>query len=523
MKIPKIAVLVCIVLILFHDLNGQDKVVHEGYNKLFYPNGKVSSEGFMRDGQPDGYWKTYFPTGVIKSEGNRKNHLLDSIWVFYNESGDTLQKVNYIMGKRNGYTLGYNVNHGQDPMNRGRIISQELYVNDKREGLSMYYFSNGLIREEVLFTGQKRHGISREYNEEGVLITIQRFNNGVLVERERINRTDAGDLKQGVWKTFYSNGRIKSESNYRDDLMEGPFKEYDENGNLQVILQYAKGILLEKVDTAEMDIEIRDQMDAEGNIIYSGSYRENIPVGIHRMFEKGGSVINAYLYNDEGIKIGEGIITLEGRREGDWQYFFSDGSVRARGKFVNNLELGTWNYFYRNGRNEQTGPFKNGKINGSWKWFYESGELKREEEYFEGKEEGVSVEYDTLGEIITSGSYFDGLKEGEWFYKAGDYSEKGKYVGDLKDGKWLAFYSDGTLKYEGNFIQGNPDGEHVFYYKNGRMKETNFYIMGLSERNLKKYDENGQLLISITYKNNREYRINGEKVDFAVSDVKLIE
>ena len=44
-----------------------------GYNKFYYDNGKVSSEGTMRDGKPDGYWKTYSQNGIIKSEGNRKS------------------------------------------------------------------------------------------------------------------------------------------------------------------------------------------------------------------------------------------------------------------------------------------------------------------------------------------------------------------------------------------------------------------------------------------------------------------
>ena len=70
-----------------------------GFNRFFYPNGQVSSEGLMRDGKPDGYWKTYYVTGIIKSEGKRANHLLDSIWVFYNQVGDTLEKINYIYGQ----------------------------------------------------------------------------------------------------------------------------------------------------------------------------------------------------------------------------------------------------------------------------------------------------------------------------------------------------------------------------------------------------------------------------------------
>ena len=101
--------------------------------------------------------------------------------------------------------------------------------------------------------------------------------------------------------------------------------------------------------------------------------------------------------------------------------------------------------------------------------------------------------------------------------------KKAAYVGDLRDGKWQAFYQDGKLKYEGNYIQGNPDGLHKFYYNNGKIKEEQYYIIGISrEKNWKKYDENGELILTITYKDNKETRINGEKMNFEKKNIKLI-
>ena len=46
----------------------------------YFENGQVSSEGYLRNGNPDGYWKSYHRNGKIKSEGNRKEYLLDGIW-----------------------------------------------------------------------------------------------------------------------------------------------------------------------------------------------------------------------------------------------------------------------------------------------------------------------------------------------------------------------------------------------------------------------------------------------------------
>jgi antitoxin component YwqK of YwqJK toxin-antitoxin module len=143
--------------------------------------------------------------------------------------------------------------------------------------------------------------------------------------------------------------------------------------------------MLEEADTAELEIDVRNEYDTDGNLTYTGSYRKGIPVGIHRVFDKSGKVINGYLYSDSGIKIGEGIITNEGKKEGDWKYYYDNGSVRSAGKYANNLETGSWKFFFLNGKTEQEGSFKNGKVDGLWQWYYPTGGIKREEEYYEAK------------------------------------------------------------------------------------------------------------------------------------------
>jgi antitoxin component YwqK of YwqJK toxin-antitoxin module len=501
----------------------QEKIIENGYNKIYYPTGKLSSEGLMRNGIPDGYWKTYFPTGIIKSEGNRKNFLLDSIWTFYNEKGDTLQKINYLVGRKNGYTVTFNTNSSEDPINLGKLVAKELYVNDKKEGLSYYFYNNGKLKEIVEYKENKKNGVANEYNLEGNLITIQKYSNGVLTDRQKINRLDDSSLKQGLWQEYFDNGRLKNEKYYKRGDLNGQYKEYDEKGNLILILNYRDGVIYEEMDTTSIDIEIRNEYDKNGRLVFSGSYKRNVPIGIHRFFDSVGNVYNSFIYSEKGIKLSEGILTKEGKKEGPWIYYYEDGKVLAKGRFLNNQESGIWNYYYENGKEEQKGEYKNGKYNNVWTWFYFNGAVKREEEYVNGKEEGQSAEYDTSGNIIANGSYFDGEKEGEWFYKVNDFAEKGDYLGGLRNGKWIAYYPDEKIKYEGNYIQGNPDGLHKFYYNNGKIKEEQYFISGIKEKNWRKYNENGDLVLTITYKNNNEVRINGEKINFEQEDIKLIQ
>jgi len=64
----------------------------------------------MKNGKPEGDWRTYYTTGILKSEGNRKNFLRDSVWIVYNSTGDTIKKMNYMVGKKNGYYYENNTN-----------------------------------------------------------------------------------------------------------------------------------------------------------------------------------------------------------------------------------------------------------------------------------------------------------------------------------------------------------------------------------------------------------------------------
>jgi len=61
------------------------------------------------------------------------------------------------------------------------------------------------------------------------------------------------------------------------------------------------------------------------------------------------------------------------------------------------------------------------------------------------------------------------------------------------------------------------------YYENGKIKEEQYFQMGIREKSWKKFDENGILLLEITYKNDIETSINSVKIKLPESDTKLIK
>jgi antitoxin component YwqK of YwqJK toxin-antitoxin module len=504
-------------------LSAQGDVPRNENVQFFYPSGQLSSEGTMVDGQPDGYWITYYATGIKKSEGKRTNFLLDSIWTFYDNKGDTLQKISYMFGKRNGYHVVYGYEGLKQGRDFGVVVSRELYVNDKREGISYYYFEDGKLRSEVSYVNGKRQGLSKEYNNEGTIQSLKYYHNGYLTDKEEINRIDKNGIKQGIWKDFYPDGKLKTERSYRDDMLDGLYKEFNTKGNLVLVLKYEGGQVVAENISEEESIEIRDEYDERNRIVRSGPYRQNIPIGIHRVYDPEGNIIESTTYDNNGNKIAEGIVDEEGKKQGSWTDLYPEGEKKSDGQYVDNYRVGRWKFYRKNGQIEQTGEYRQGRPNGLWLWYYEGGEPLREESFFNGREDGTLVEFSRTGKIITQGDFIDGEKEGGWYYRVGDHIEVGGYITGLRDGRWKHFYSDSTLKFEGYYIQGNPDGKHKLFYQSGNLQEERYYVVGFREKSWKKYDEVGNLSMTITYRNDVEARVNGVKVVLPEGSRKLIE
>lgn len=495
-----------------------ESAIKDGFHIFRYPNGTVSSEGLIRNGKPEGYWKSYYVTGVIKSEGKRTNHFLDSIWVFYDQSGEVSEKISYLYGKKNGWYYKY-----KHDGSGHYLLSQELFAGDRKEGTATIFYPDGKIRQTIAYNNGKKEGLSKEYDEQGNIITLLEYHNDFLISRERINRTDAKKIKQGPWKEFYDNGRLKKEANYVDDLMHGYYKEYDEKGNLVLTMLYDHGSIVKSMVEDEPEIEMVTRYDETGRLVYNGPYRNDVPVGTHREYGPDGKVTNSFIYNDNGVLLEEGIVDDAGNRNGKTKIYYPDGKVMAEGQYSDNRRSGLWKFYNTQGKPEQTGSYNAGRPDGIWQWYYSDGNLRREEEYFQGEREGAFTEYSVTGEIISQGEYIAGERNGPWKYMNGDYTEEGNYISGLKDGLWKAYYPDGKLKFKGNYIQGNPDGLQSYYYEDGRIREEQNYDMGIREKTWKKYDEEGTVVLAIAYKNDVEVSINGVRIKLPESDVKLIK
>ena len=488
-----------------------------GYNKFYFDNGKVSSEGTMRDGKPDGYWKTYAVTGAMKSEGNRKNFQLDSVWKFYNEQGKLAFEFNYKDGKKNGTKKIFDTKDFS-------LATAENYENDVKEGNTINYYKPvgpdgtihpgavGKIKQIIPYVAGKEEGQGYELSSDSTIITLTQYKMGFIQHEEKINRRDDKGLKQGMWKEFYPSGVMKNEVNFSDDKMNGYFKEYSIKGSLLNTTKYINGAIENNApELAKLDV--KTAYYDNGAVKFTATYKDGVAEGIQREFSPEGNVIGAKVFV-EGVLTGEGILDTAGRQQGVWKEYHPNGELKSQGEYVNGKRIGDWVFYHPNKKVEQKGKYdKKGRAQGSWKWYYDTGNLLREESYRNDLLDGTMTEYSDSGKVITKGDYIDGLKEGTWMLELPEYREEGAYKADVRDGEWKHYYTEnGKLRFVGKFIDGTPDGMQIFYYENGKEKQTGKYSGGMKEGEWKFYDESGFLFLTIMFKNDIEIKFDGIKV-----------
>jgi antitoxin component YwqK of YwqJK toxin-antitoxin module len=501
-----------------------------GYNKFYYDNGALSSEGNMKDGKPDGYWKNYYKNGKVKTEGNRKDFLLDSIWKFYSENGKITKSISYKEGKKNGYTFVFDT--AQKP------VSREIFVNDIKQGVTKYFYPSGKTKQTLPYVNGKPDGISYELDEDSTVISISRYITGILQGIERINRKDSEGKKQGTWKDFYNDGKVKKEQRFNDDVLDGYVKEYDQKDNLIKINKYSIGKEIKNAPELAV-LEIFKQYYDDGTLKYEGPYADGYPVGTHYhyrqkfqcdslLYKRDDSTDvwikkwvcrnvpvpdSAITYN-EGIVIERGAVDSTRQKIGIITEYHNTGEFRAKGLYVAGNKNGEWIYYYPNGKIEQKGVYdKKGRPKGVWRWYYENEALMREESYVNGKREGPMTDYTEEGKILTKGEYFDGMKQGIWVYETPEYKEIGKFTDDKQDSMWRSFYMPkGKPRFEGKFINDEPEGLHTWYYENGAKMFFGNYAGGLKQGDWRYFDENGYNYLTVTYDNDIETKFQGVKV-----------
>ena len=97
----------------------------------------------------------------------------------------------------------------------GKVRSETVYVNDKKEGLEKEYFENGNVKREANYVNDRREGTVKEYYEDGSIMAEYNYADGYI---------------EGEVIRYHKNGKIASKAVYKQNKQVNFGENFDENG-----------------------------------------------------------------------------------------------------------------------------------------------------------------------------------------------------------------------------------------------------------------------------------------------------
>lgn len=121
---------------------------------------------------------------------------------------------------------------------KGVLIETAQYQDGELDGERLLFFENGEVQYREQYKQGQFEGPYFSYFDSG-----SPESEGQYVE----------NAMQGEWKFYYSNGQVKEILRFTDNEENGPFLEYHENGKMKAEGQYLKG------DYEEGELKLYDE------------------------------------------------------------------------------------------------------------------------------------------------------------------------------------------------------------------------------------------------------------------------
>ena len=381
--------------------------VKQGYSYVLDTTGKIRMEIPFENGVENGLARKFDEDGnvielikykkgyvVNREKINRfdSKHLPHGKWKWFYDDGSLKMEGNFFHGLKNGYFKLYDKN--------GNLVSIEKYVNGEKQekaeeiaklDVKTDYWPNGKPKVIATYKNGVPEGVRREYNKEGKVEKSYVFHNGKIIAEGVL--TDAGK-KEGHWKEYYDDGKLKSEGDYKNDKKTGRWRYYYHNGQLEETGEYVDGkpvgdwywyypsgkILRKMTYYNGLPDGVITEYDEDGNVILKGNYLEGKRQG-------------KWIYNVGDTK--EEISYNNDKQNGWYRIYSKDGTLLYEGKFIDDLPTGEHKWYWPDGKLKKVGNYVMGVKNGEWKKYDENGELYLTITYKKGKEikyDGINVD-----------------------------------------------------------------------------------------------------------------------------------
>ncbi|GEM_PF-1917182 len=223
-------------------------------------------------------------------------------------------------------------------INKPRYYKQRYYGEgldckqpnpDSKYTVCKEYYKDKKVRAIVIYKRNKLDGPLKEF-----------FENGIL-RKEWVSVDGKID---GPFKEYYANGRLKVEASFKNDKMEGESKEYYETGELKRIANFKDDVLGGHYKTFYKSGKLAEDVELKNGVRFDV---KGLPYnGIEKTYHENGVVWEVWNYK-------------EGRLEGLSKGHYENGNLEFEENYRNGRLQGEVKYYYPNGKLQFVFQFKN--------------------------------------------------------------------------------------------------------------------------------------------------------------------
>lgn len=201
-----------------------------------YPNEAVMYDGYFKDDHPIGEFKRYYDTNSLKSVLVYSDDGKKATASIYHPNGKIASKGTYVDQNKEGKWQFFSAY-------TGALISEEYYLKNLRNGLSLKFYPDSTVAERVTYKNDVKQGEWIQYYPNKMVCLKSNYLNG------KVN---------GKFEVWFENGGIEISGQYKNDSRDGLWIIFGNDGAIKYKINYVDGV----TSNRQIDIDESDFLDS---------------------------------------------------------------------------------------------------------------------------------------------------------------------------------------------------------------------------------------------------------------------
>lgn len=169
----------------------------------------------------------------------------------------------------------------------------------------------------------------------------------------------------------------------------------------------------------------------------------------------------------------------KGRKQGHWIKKYPNGNIMYDGFFRDDMPAGEFKRYYENAGLKSVLLFDSTGREASATLYYQNGLPASRGKYVNQLKEGKWQFFSSTNkDVLISEEYYSGDKRNGTsvkYYPDGRIAEKINYINDVRHGEWTKFYPDGRITMKTSYLNGKLDGRFEAFFENGKQEFSGQY------------------------------------------------